>query len=186
MNSPRSPILGKPPPGRLAGISAKLTVHPEEATYFDRKEKRKKTSPIWALSLEVERQDMRKLISNLTENDRLFAEIRKLLSSCGKVIEVVEDEREQAPDVAVEFYSPSVNGSPATETTEGTSPTGTTFESVPPNSPSETQPHGNGFRASGGNGLVKPLASGRPPRVPPAMATCQPQFWVSISSVTNS
>jgi hypothetical protein len=37
--------------GRLAGITAKLTVRPEEATYFDRKEKRKKTSSIWALSL---------------------------------------------------------------------------------------------------------------------------------------
>ena len=37
--------------GRLAGITAKLTVRPEEATYFDRKEKRKKTAPIWALSL---------------------------------------------------------------------------------------------------------------------------------------
>ena len=35
--------------GRLAGITAKLTVRPEEATYFDRKEKRKKTSSIWAL-----------------------------------------------------------------------------------------------------------------------------------------
>ncbi|MGA2606115.1 MAG: hypothetical protein ABSH01_01505 [Terriglobia bacterium] len=32
--------------GRLAGITAKLTVRPEEATYFDRKEKRKKTSSI--------------------------------------------------------------------------------------------------------------------------------------------
>ena len=60
--------------GRLAGITAKLTVRPEEATYFDRKEKRKKTSPIWALSLEVEGDDMRKLIANLTENARLFAE----------------------------------------------------------------------------------------------------------------
>jgi hypothetical protein len=50
--------------GRLAGITAKLTVRPEEATYFDRKEKRKKTSSIWALSLEVEGDDMRKLIAN--------------------------------------------------------------------------------------------------------------------------
>jgi hypothetical protein len=31
----------------------------------------KKTSSIWALSLEVERDDMRKLIANLTENARL-------------------------------------------------------------------------------------------------------------------
>jgi len=80
--------------GRLAGITAKLTVRPEEATYFDRKEKRKKTSSIWALSLEVEGDDMRKLIANLTENARLFAETRKLLGSGGKVLEVVEDELE--------------------------------------------------------------------------------------------
>ncbi len=76
----------------------------EEATYFDRKEKRKKTSPIWALSLEVEGDDMQKLIANLTENARLFAETRKLLGSGGKVLEVVEDEQEQAPEVAAEFY----------------------------------------------------------------------------------
>ena len=69
----------------------------EEATYFDREEKRKKTSSIWALSLEVEGDDMRKLIANLTENARLFAETRKLLGSSGKVSEVVEDEQEQAP-----------------------------------------------------------------------------------------
>ena len=93
--------------GRLAGITAKLTVRPEEATYFDRKEKRKKTSSIWALSLEVEGDDMRKLIANLTENALLFAATRKLLGSGGKVLEVVEDEQEQAPEVAAEFY-PSV------------------------------------------------------------------------------
>ena len=101
--------------GRLAGITAKLTVRPEEATYFDRKEKRKKTSSIWALSLEVEGDDMRKLIANLTENARLFAETRKLLGSGGKVLEVVEDEQERAPEVTTEFYPPMVNGSSATE-----------------------------------------------------------------------
>jgi len=82
----------------------------EEATYFDRKEKRKKTSSIWALGLEVEGDDMRKLIANLTENARLFAETRKLLGSGGKVLEVVEDEQEQAPEVPAEFYPASVNG----------------------------------------------------------------------------
>jgi hypothetical protein len=61
--------------------------------------------------LEVEGDDMRKLIANLTENARLFAETRKLLGSNGKVLEVVEDEQEQAPEVAAEFYPPSPNGS---------------------------------------------------------------------------
>jgi hypothetical protein len=144
--------------GRLAGITAKLTVRPEEATYFDRKEKRKKTSSIWALSLEVEGDDMRKLIANLTENARLFAESRKLLGSGGKVLEVVEDEQEQAPEVAAEFYPPSANGSSAPESTEAASPTETTPGSTPSNSPGETLPPGNGTRASGGNGFAKPSA----------------------------
>jgi len=148
--------------GRLAGITAKLTVRPEEATYFDRKEKRKKTSSIWALSLEIEGDDMRKLIANLTENARLFAETRKLLGSGGKVLEVVEDEQEQAPEVAAEFYPTSLNGSPVTEPTEAASPTETTPGNVPSNSPGKTPPPGNGTRASGGNGFAKPHASGTP------------------------
>ena len=36
--------------------------------------------------------DVRKLIANLTENARLFAETRKLLGFGGKVYEIVEDE----------------------------------------------------------------------------------------------
>jgi hypothetical protein len=148
--------------GRLAGITAKLTVRPEEATYFDRKEKRKKTSSIWALSLEVEGDDMRKLIANLTENARLFAETRKLLRSGGKVLEVVEDEQEQAPEIAAEFYPASVNGSSATESTEATSPTEATPGSAPSNSPSEAPPPGNSTRVSGGNGSAKPHASETP------------------------
>ena len=148
--------------GRLAGITAKLTVRPEEATYFDRKEKRKKTSSIWALSLEVEGEDMQKLIANLTENARLFAETRKLLGSGGKVLEVVEDEQEQAPEVAAEFYPSSPNGTSPTESAEAASPTEPTPGSAPSNSPDETPPPENGSRASGGNGVLKPHASGTP------------------------
>lgn len=96
--------------GRLAGITGKLVVRPEEITYFDRKEKRKKTTSVWVLSLEVEGDDMRKLIANLTENARLFAETRKLLGPAGKVLEVIEEEQEQAPEINGEFY-PSANGS---------------------------------------------------------------------------
>ena len=85
---------------------------------------------------------MRKLIANLTENARLFAETRKLLGSSGNVLEVVEDEQEQAPEVAAEFYPPSVNGPSATEPTETASPTETTPSSAPSNSPGETKlPH---------------------------------------------
>jgi hypothetical protein len=101
--------------GRLAGITSKLVIRPEEVTYFDRKERRKKTASIWALSLEVEGDDMRKLIANLTENARLFAETRKLLGG-GKVLEVVEDEQEQAPELTAEFYP--ANGSSSNESAE--------------------------------------------------------------------
>ena len=107
--------------GRLAGIAAKLTVRPEEATYFDRREKRKRTASIWALSLEVEGDDMQKLIANLTENARLFAETRKLLGSGGKVFEVVEDEQERATVLPAEFYPASANSSAAAEGGEASS-----------------------------------------------------------------
>jgi hypothetical protein len=144
--------------GRLAGITAKLTVRPEEDTYFDRKEKRKKTTSFWALSLEVEGDDMRKLIANLTENARLFAESRRLLGSGGKVLEVVEDEQEQAPEVAAEFYPPSVNGSSATDLIDAAAPAKTAPASTPPNSPTETLVPGNGTTVSGENGSAKPSA----------------------------
>jgi len=152
--------------GRLAGITGNLVVRPEEVAYFDRKEKRKKTASIWALSLEVEGDDMRKLIANLTENARLFAETRKLLGSGGKVLEVVEDEQEQAPEVAAEFYPTSLNGSSATEPTEAASPAETTPGSTPSNSPVETPPPGNGTRVSAANGSAKPSADR--PASPPA------------------
>ena len=144
--------------GRLAGITAKLTVRPEEATYFDRKEKRKKTSPIWALSLEVEGDDMRKLIANLTENARLFAETRKLLGSGGKVFEVVEDEQEQAPELTAEFYP--TNGSSRSESTEARSAPVNPLPSAGPKPPPEPlSPPGNSA-SNGGNGSGKSPANG--------------------------
>ena len=142
--------------GRLAGITAKLTVRPEEATYFDRKEKRKKTSSIWALSLEVEGDDMRKLIANLTENARLFAKTQKLLGSGGKVFEVVEDEQEQAPEVSAEFYPASVNGSSAPEGVAGGSPSDTIPTATAPQSTTKPSHPENSTALAGGDGSCKP------------------------------
>ncbi len=168
--------------GRLAGITAKLTVRPEEATYFDRKEKRKRTASIWALSLEVEGDDMQKLIANLTENARLFAETRKLLGSGGKVFEVVEDEQEQATELPAEFYPPSANGSaaaesgkasscalgcdsrvngnshPPAESAEPTSVVGVRSAANEPKPSAQLSPPGNGTASAGGNGSTKPPA----------------------------
>ncbi len=151
--------------GHLAGITAKLTVRPEEATYFDRKEKRKKTSSIWALSLEVEGDDMRKLIANLTENARLFAETRKLLGSGGKVLEVVEDEQEQAPEVAAEFYPASVNGSSAAEGAAAGSPSNTLPAPTAPQPVTKPSLPESSSVTNGGNGSAKPAtgAAASPP-----------------------
>jgi hypothetical protein len=175
--------------GRLAGITARLTVRPEEATYFDRKEKRKRTASIWALSLEVEGQDMQKLIANLTENARLFAETRKLLGTGGKVFEVVEDEQEQATELPAEFYPSSANGSappeggkassgapagqsvangkpyPPAESAGPSSATGTKSAASEPNPPAQISSPRNGS-AAGVNGSAKLPASSA--ALPPA------------------
>jgi hypothetical protein len=149
--------------GRLAGITGKLVVRPEEATYFDRKEKRKKTASIWALSLEVEGDDMRKLIANLTENARLFAETRKLLGSGGKVLEVVEDEQEQAPEVAAEFYPTSLNGSAPAESNEASSPQNATPANTTPKPTAKPSSPEKGTPPAGGNGSAKSPANGATP-----------------------
>jgi hypothetical protein len=169
--------------GRLAGITARLTVRPEEATYWDRKEKRKRTASIWALSLEVEGDDMQKLIANLTENARLFAETRKLLGTGGKVFEVVEDEQDQATEIPGEFYRASANGSappeggkdgsgtpggqsvangkshPLTESAEPSSVTCTGYAADDPKPAGQSSPPANGAASDGGNGSTKPLAN---------------------------
>jgi hypothetical protein len=138
--------------------------------YFDRKEKRKKTSSIWALSLEVEGDDMRKLIANLTEYARLFAETRKLLGSGGKVFEVVEDEQEQALEVAAEFYPPLLNGSSAIEPTEAASPTDKTSGSAPSNSQVRLRPLEAVPRFLSATGLPNQAP------VPPPLFACAQQW----------
>jgi len=154
--------------GRLAGITGKLIVRPEEITYFDRKEKRKKTTSVWVLSLEVEGDDMRKLIANLTENARLFAETRKLLGPAGKVIEVVEDEQEQAPEINGEFYPPATNGSSPANGNGPTAPiagervSDNGSEGIASASPGAGHPNGK----AGTNGADKPTTA-QPSSPPP-------------------
>ena len=155
--------------GRLAGITGKLVVRPEEITYFDRKEKRKKTTSVWVLSLEVEGDDMRKLIANLTENARLFAETRKLLGPAGKVFEVVEEEQEQAPEINGEFYPQTANGFSAADGNGNRPGAASAAEHVPGNKSTDVPPASatteplNG--KSGSNGS-KP-ATGQPPPAAP-------------------
>ena len=98
---------------------------------------------------------MRKLIANLTENARLFAETRKLLGSGGKVLEVVEDEQEQAPEVAAEFYPASVNGSSVAESGEVGSATDTTSAANAPKPPEKPPSGENSTALVGANGPAK-------------------------------
>ncbi len=102
---------------------------------------------------------MRKLIAKLTENARLFAETRKLLG--GKVLEVVEDEQERAPEIAAEFYPASANGSPSNGSKEEPSLPGHTTqpkaESSPPQNNSASN-GGNGSARSGAIGATSPPA----------------------------
>ena len=92
---------------------------------------------------------MRKLIANLTENARLFAETRKLLGSGGKVLEVVEDEEEQAPEITAEFYPVPTNGFSPTE------PKDAPGVSVPSTSTNQSLAPENGTSVSAGNGSAK-------------------------------
>jgi hypothetical protein len=98
--------------GRLAGIRCKLVVRPEKSSFLDPKDKKKKSTTIYALNIELSAADMRSLIGNMTEHAKLFEQTRKLLGDGRKVEYVVEEEPEieRAPDVSQEFH-------PATEET---------------------------------------------------------------------
>jgi hypothetical protein len=96
--------------GRMAGLTAKLVVRPEKGTYYDERDKKKKSTTIWALSLEVDGTDMRKVMANLTENAEVFINARKLLG--GHVLEVVEDESEIGDELPKEFYPPKEKEAP--------------------------------------------------------------------------
>jgi len=99
---------------------------------------------------------MRKLIANLTENARLFAETRKLLGSGGKVLEVVEDEQEQSPEIAAEFYPPIVNGSSATEGVVPGSRSDTLPAATAPQPVMNPSLPESSSAPNGGNGPAKP------------------------------
>lgn len=92
--------------GRLAGIRCKLVVRPEKAAYVDAKTNTKKTTTIYALNLELSADDMRKLLSKMTQYASLFEQTRKQLGDGRKVVYLPENEpeKDRAPDIAQEFY----------------------------------------------------------------------------------
>jgi hypothetical protein len=129
-------------------------VRPEQATYYDGKEQRKKTTTIWALSLEVDGDDIRKLVTNLPGNARLFAQTRKMLGWGEEAIEVVEDEEEQAPEITSEFYPPS----------EQVSQNGNSSERS--NAAAQPSPHSAARGSQGLPGAASNAATKRPSKGP--------------------
>ena len=137
---------------------------------------------------------MQKLMANLTENARLFAETRKLLGTGGKVFEVVEDEQEQATELPAEFYPSSANGSgpaeggevssctpscesrpngnqhPPAESAEPSSATGRRSAANEPKPAKQSSCPGTGTAAAGRNGSAKPPADRT--ASPPAHKNC--------------
>jgi hypothetical protein len=164
--------------GRLAGITAKLVVRPEQAVYFDRNERRKKTTTIWALSLEVDGDDIQKLVAKLTGKARLFAETRKLLGWGNRAIEVVEDEDEQAPEITAEFY-PSTDGTSArTESAANTASGQQASSSVPwePDAAATSRAPNASIRNSAKPPVIEPkrkteAVQSQPGKAEPAAAT---------------
>lgn len=92
--------------GRLAGIVCKLAVRPEKTSFLDPKENKKKSTTIYALSIEISAADMRSMLGKMTEHAQLFEQTRKLLGDGRKVEYVVEEEpeEERAADIKQEFY----------------------------------------------------------------------------------
>lgn len=92
--------------GRLAGIRATLAVRPEKISYEEKGEKDKgqrKSTTIYALSLEMKADGIRKLVDKMTETARLFEQTRKMLGS-GRVEIEDEPEEETAAEIQPEFY----------------------------------------------------------------------------------
>ena len=79
---------------------------------------------------------------------------------------MVEDEQEQAPEVAAEFYPESVNGSSAAEAAAAGSPSDTLPAAAAPQPTMKPSPAENSTLLAGGNGFAKPSADR--PASPPA------------------
>jgi hypothetical protein len=86
--------------GGLAGVRMMLKVKPAKGAYTDENNKRKSMVK-HVLSLELDAQDWDKLIANATEMKKMFAQQRQLIG--GRRIEIIEDDRERAPEIAGEF-----------------------------------------------------------------------------------
>jgi len=88
--------------GRLLGLPVKLFVRPEKNVYTG-KDGKDKTGTKYVLGLEIRADSLTKMLENVTESAKVFAELRKAMK--GKQIEIVEDDDARAPEIASEFVS---------------------------------------------------------------------------------
>ena len=89
--------------GRLTGIRAKLVVRPEKSSFRDAKDGKRKSTTIWALSLELEKENVQAMIGQMTETALVFDRTRKLLGGHTVEYQVVEPEPDKAAEIAPEF-----------------------------------------------------------------------------------
>jgi hypothetical protein len=111
--------------GRLAGIRAHLCVRPEKTSY-EAKGLRHSTT-IWALSLEMRSDGIKKLVDRMTETARLFEQTRKMLGGGGHVEIDDAEEEEFSEEIAGEFYPQSSETKAANPETTAADP-----ETIPP------------------------------------------------------
>src|ERR1019366_7081042 len=83
-----------------------------------------------------------------------------LLGSGGKVFEVVEDEQEQAPEVAAEFYPASANGPVAAEGATAGCPSDAIPAAAALHPATKPSPAESSAALADGNGSGKPTADG--------------------------
>jgi len=99
---------------RLAGLRMMLKVSPEKTSFVDKKDGKRKSTTIFALSLELDAEDYRKMIAKVVEPALEFDRARRMLSAGTKVEYEVEDDPEQAqaPAITAEFYPENQEAEP--------------------------------------------------------------------------
>lgn len=88
--------------GRLAGIRCQLVVRPEKSKYIGQ-DKKKHTSTIYAVSIEIPARDVRSLVAEATGPATAFEGSRRALGA-GRVEYVEPTEPERAKELQPEFY----------------------------------------------------------------------------------
>jgi Recombination directionality factor-like len=96
--------------GRLFGLPVKLFVRPEKNVYQDSKGN-KKTGTKYILGLELRAESLPGMLESVTQSAQVFADLKKIMG--GRRLELIEDDRERAPEIAAEFHQIEPANGPA-------------------------------------------------------------------------